>query len=516
MAFHQNSHILGDVYSGAGFIALLNELEEKIRPERCVVDGLNFWPVLRFEINYYRKTRKSERREAPIDFVVPPLKKRWKMWRARGVAVQPQVTIDAVQKARLEVLPRADVMFANSAGQYLHTISGYAIQPFTDGLQYLLPTNDTRHLTIVNKDPRRTGEDFLISPHVLPLEGIKLARHLKRPKHHVDAVAQQTVLKKVQKVNKILSIYAPDLVLDEGRCLQRVQSALMYTSYFDLVLEKVRPKVIFMGSFTGSHYICAAGKRRGIPVVDIQHGGMHAHHPIAANWHRVPRGGYELLPDVFWCWSQRTADLIAATLSPAHGTVVGGNPKTAFERAWFSSDQSEQPPVGRAQVLVALQYGGDKLIQPHILDAFRQTRNDIDWHFRMHPIGWGRKDEAVKTLGIDEADLVKSSRLPLQNQLMQMDLLLTNMSTIVHDACDIGLPAGVCADEGAAFFDDLLKSGAIRHLRDLDEICATIHDLDLSCQARQIRRDRASALGQAAAAEVKAGYDAILAQCGAR
>lgn len=164
--------------------------------------------------------------------------------------------------------------------------------------------------------------------------------------------------------------------------------------------------------------------------------------------------------------------------------------------------------------MVALQYGVDDLIKPHVLAAFEHTRDHVDWHFRLHPMGWERKDEALQVLGIDETVLVDSSRQPLQNQLPQMDLLLTNMSSIVREAVDIGVNAAVCTKQGAEFFDDLLQNGTVNHVVDEDAICACINNLDLSDATRSVVRNRADLAGKAAIAEVRACYDIVLKQCG--
>lgn len=510
---------LEDAHSGAAFIGLLNDIERQTGTARCVVHGLNIWPILRFEINY---NRKIGRPEAPIAFNERPWKAGLKIWRLRHWLAS-DVTVDAAQQAGFDALPQADVLFVNSAKQYLRTVPGHAIQPFTDGLRHLVApdaesaaSSQSRlsHITLVNEDPRQTDETFLITPHILPLNRLKALHRLRKPKNHRDFTAQWRILRWVRAVNRILAQRAPDLCLDEGRILQKVERVFKNIHYFDLVLNTVRPKVIFLTSFTGAYHICAAGKRCGIPVIDIQHGGMHAHHPLAANWQNVPRKGYELLPDIFWCWSQRTADLITASLPPTHRAIVAGNPKAALERALLKDTAPAEATPGRPQILVALQYGADDLVKPHVLDAYLRTRDEVDWHFRLHPMGWERKGEAIRILGIEADALVTASRMPLQNQLAKMDLLLTNMSTIVNDARDIGVPAAVCTDQGAAFFDDLLRSGAITHVGDVEEVLASIAGLDLSETTRAGRHARAIELGQAAIAEIRSGYETIVTQCG--
>ena len=249
--------------------------------------------------------------------------------------------------------------------------------------------------------------------------------------------------------------------------------------YWITLLEHVRPKIIFLTSYSGMPHVCAAAKHLGIRTIDIQHGGMHSNHPLVANWHKRPRAGYELLPDVFWCWDERSAHYINKEKWHPHRAVVGGNPKTALEYALHGETNvpRNQGQQRRPQVLVGLQYGSDPVSEPHVIRAHEATRDKIDWRFRLHPLGWSFLGEVAATFGISEGEIRRESETPLYHVLPEIDLILCNASTLIYEALDLGAAGAVWSHKGAAIFDDLVCSKQISVATDFDKLMKVLSTL---------------------------------------
>jgi hypothetical protein len=466
----------GTKLQGRAFIAFLNRLEAEIRPETCIYPDFNYWPVLRFAINYKRKMGRSfvarDLRE-----IGQPLGALGRFLKAPGHHLRAVLGLGSsggYPQGHFDALDPVDVLFVNRRTQYTRAWGGYVANPLTDGIRKLIGPVGPRCATYVDASPLEDGESYFVDTETLP-EVLK-TRPVRQiaPRDAREHRLRAQIIAKVSQVNALIAEEAPGLEINAFDVLQRIEVTSEYVDYWSHALDRLRPRVIFLSSFSGAHYICAAASKRGIPVVDVQHGGMNPYHPVAANWANVPDGGYELLPEIFWCWTERSASYIDFPGNTRHRAVVGGNPKAAVEGQYFDDPLPGRPRAsgdgGKPRILVALQYGAEDLMMPHVKQVYMETRDDFDWRFRLHPMGWSRKDEAVSVLGIDPARLEADSLQPLHRQLPTMDLLLTNASTIVFEAMEYGVPPAICSDMGASLYDALIEAGEVASVQTEDAV----------------------------------------------
>ncbi len=504
-----------DPRSGAKLITVLNTLEAELDPSSFSQGPFNFWPIIRFSINFTaKKGCKTVPNPAPQKWLKHQMKRA-----ARPLAnfknrhPKLHLRIKSRDKALL-ALPNADVLFFNRANRYVNTFSGNVAQPFSDGLRYLTNDQGLERYTVVEGDPRKGRRDFLVPSATLPRPPKSNTLSLLQPITRTEKQLRDNVIERTCAVNVLLKDLAPELKIDENFILNRIEREATKADYFGRFLDQICPKVVFITSYTGTPYVCAAAKTRGVTVVDIQHGSMHSHHPLSANWSHAPSGGFELLPDVFWCWNTRSAGYINKTMPINHHALVGGNPKAALERHLSVEDFAPRSTNERPQILVALQYGLEDLLRPHVLDAYRLTKNIADWHFRLHPMGWSQIGKAMELLGVSKDRLEAVSQVPLYQQLPAMDLLLTNHSTIVYEAVEVGLRAAVCTRHGAATFDDLLNSGSIAFANDTQTILEMIRDFDSLSVNRQTAQSKVTRSSEEVISEIRRGYQAVLERSG--
>ena len=72
-----------------------------------------------------------------------------------------------------------------------------------------------------------------------------------------------------------------------------------------------------------------AAKRNGIRTIDIQHGVQSENDFLFSSWTNIPTNGYELLPDIFWCWSnveKENIDKWTVNSDNLYSAFTGGNP----------------------------------------------------------------------------------------------------------------------------------------------------------------------------------------------
>ena len=480
---------------GAEFVALLNQLETAISPASCTFSYFNYWPIIRFAINYKRKYGKPYFDRAITELTAD-----------RVVALQDLVKPrtypqTSPHETGLAHLPKSEVVFLNRKSQYQRLATGKVSQPFIDGLRRIAAVEDTT-LSLVDADPRGEGEDFTSPTQILPKPKTAKIVRLLNPRNRFELQNRDQILKTVRTVNELIGIDGSGLELSEGDILYRIERTVRAMEFYGHVLDHVQPSIIFLSSYSGAHFVCAAARKRGIKVVDIQHGGMHRHHILASHWSNVPANGYELLPDIFWCWSQRSADYIQFPGTHAHRAIVGGNPKAGVEYMMEQATpttsalgSNDRQPAGEAgqndvkRVLVALNYGNDILVPDHVMTAFEKTRGKIIWSFRLHPVGWNRLEELLRALGIERMDVEAVSKAPLNSVLSKVDVVLTDASTIVHEAIEFGVVPGVWSRKGALIFDDLIADGSLQFVGDTAQV------MELIMHSSRQQRNAPSSLG---------------------
>ncbi|MEP0574922.1 MAG: hypothetical protein ABJ360_02690 [Roseobacter sp.] len=456
----------GGLPEGKEFIRFLNAVEGEIKPDTCAIAAFNYWPIIRFALNGKRAGKSLKGEGALPQVTALQLKK----LRAMNFLGLEHRATPSYPKSYFSHLEKADVLFLNRNTQYNNNLPGYSIQFFTDGLRHLA-SNGISCATMVNRDPRQAGEQFWVDTVILPKPKSGRGSKLLNPSGFPELAVRDRVVAKISEVNKVIKQLGIDHHVNERYILQRIDRTVELVHYFELLFRQVQPKVVYLSSFTGAYHVCVAAKRLGIKVVDIQHGGMHKNHPLAANWTHVPETGYELLPDVFWCWTERTAEYISSTFTDCHKAIVGGNTKAAFEKAVFEQSASKiTKSVEKPSVLVALQYGQSALVAPHVEAAYKATKEEANWRFRLHPRGIDRLEEAAKLLSISKEDILLASERPLHEIFPNTSCLLTNASTIVYEALDHGVRPAVWSDKGRAFFDDLLDTGDLGFVATVNDV----------------------------------------------
>lgn len=236
------------------------------------------------------------------------------------------------------------------------------------------------------------------------------------------------------------------------------------------VLKKTDPKIII--GIMPDQAICLAGKKAGIKVYDFQHGVIADEHPWYGKQFRIdtPRND---LPDGFLTWDDSSANVLRKW-APQKGinVKVYGNP-------WFQrflnakpDDQLVQQALANSKIfnnnkptiLVTLQWGLKSkgyYTDPHfngvmndaLENTIKHTYEHYNWLLRLHPIQL-RKTKAFegesaiqylteKFAHIDSVEWRICSELPLPVVLHQVDLHITDSSTVVIEAGWMGIRSGL-------------------------------------------------------------------------
>lgn len=252
---------------------------------------------------------------------------------------------------------------------------------------------------------------------------------------------------------------------DPVACAKRVAMLLRLARLFGRRIERLAPAVGLTFGWYGVEGMAfgLACARRGVPVVDVQHGLQGPLHPAYTRW-RLPPEGYELLPDLFWTWSEADAQRIAswAAASRRHRSVAVGNLLVdAVLRDPGLPDGEPLPAPASLEVLVALSAPAlPELVEAAIAASPREWR----WWVRVHPAQLATVPEVERRLAllVSEGRRVEvrlASEASLYTLLARTHVVLTEVSSAIVEAAHFGKRAVLCHPLGAEHFADRVAAG---------------------------------------------------------
>eukprot|EP00210_Caulerpa_lentillifera_P009526 g9084.t1 len=303
--------------------------------------------------------------------------------------------------------------------------------------------------------------------------------------------------------------------------------------FYRQLLERYSPKIVFFLNFDAHYALIHAAKELGIMAVDLQHGVQAGWAPIYNHWQYIPRGGYDLWPDIFWVWGEYDAEKLHSALGVP--TIVGGYPwldrqreliretppkiftKVTAKRLMLEQIAEEKLATAKrvleqmeakeltADTLVlekatAEETSADKWVlqqaaleevvrevkiglislqdQPNFPNLFQQiiekTSDRIVWVIRRHPKHKSISLTQLKGKAFFDSSLDKTSFLTL---IDEVDINLTECSTSVIDADYVGVPSVVVGRQGLENYEDFIEAGSVYHIETADDFMEQLDDI---------------------------------------
>jgi 2-polyprenyl-3-methyl-5-hydroxy-6-metoxy-1,4-benzoquinol methylase len=277
----------------------------------------------------------------------------------------------------------------------------------------------------------------------------------------------------VEKISKRID-------LNEFVFIEQVNLLKCYSQYFEKIFQVIKPKAVF---FVCYYYmipmaIIKACKKLGIVSVDMQHGKQGKYHGMYSYWTKIPSGGYELLPDYFWCWGSESKINIEESRPNTidyHLPIVGGNRWLATwldrKAGVFENDIAKDfytiLEKKEKKILVSLQPFDEEIPLPeHVIEAMRHSPIDWIWLLRLHPLR--RQDEdRIKALltqnGIQNFEIHHSTVSPLYSLLKIADHHITYYSSVCYEALVFGVPTTIVDPSGLVLYEDYIKKGIFNY-----------------------------------------------------
>lgn len=330
----------------------------------------------------------------------------------------------------------------------------------------------------------QTAPTHWIAPVVLRAKVLAtLLSGVRTSSRHQDCCSQ---------VNVALRELGRDSVRFQPRIMSAYAAAVgLISGWTQRLIEKRCFEYLFIVNYydIAGFAACLASARAGIVSVDVQHGVGGRWHPAYANWSRVPRAGYALLPKRFWAWTSEDVDIInewTVGPSPVHRGVLGGNPYLdAWRTGEISADAADLERLSelgaragdRPIVLVTLQpdLASGTAILP--LVKLLESHPAVAWWFRLHPTAAGDRSEVIsmlRDLCVQHWDIDLATRLPLPMLLARASVHLTHSSSAVLESEAMGVPSIIWSQYGAQLFEGALKRGTAMFATNADAFVALL------------------------------------------
>jgi hypothetical protein len=275
-------------------------------------------------------------------------------------------------------------------------------------------------------------------------------------------------------ISRKMEAYIPDLFFVR----LRTGYIRKLANYLKRIFVKMKPSMVLGSNYYGCVEMAAsfACRELGITSVDIQHGIQGDFHAAYGRWNKVPGEGYELLPDLFWNWSNEDKKTISkwnTDVKIHHQSIVGGNLLLDFFskkdndiiKEYDSKIQNIIKDIKKKiHILISLQTGRGFL--ELYRDALKESPQHFFWWIRFHPLMTNAERKkafdiikTIKTIKKKNVNIEEASNLPLYLILRKMDIHVTENSTIVREAEQFGVPSVITHPSGRSFFQKQIRSG---------------------------------------------------------
>ncbi|MFD2207948.1 hypothetical protein [Kiloniella antarctica] len=268
---------------------------------------------------------------------------------------------------------------------------------------------------------------------------------------------------------------------------------MTFANDFTIVLRKAKPKAIFIVCYESiiSMAMILAARRVGVPVIDVQHGKQGKYNVNYTHFTHLPKNGWDLLPNYFWCWGEQSAKNISRHMPASRTThfpyVIGylwvalwknGEPIKITEKHQVFIEELK---VIQKKILVTLQPLSDPL--PEILlRTMENSPPDWLWLIRMHPNMLldcnqviNRLDEVAK----GKFEVTISSEIPLYPLLKAVDHHVTAWSSVAYEALEFGVSTTIIDETGLDLYSNEIENQLFLYADTKQQLLNTIEQLTI-------------------------------------
>lgn len=412
-------------------VEILNRLEQKYPVDQWTIDDISIWPLVKIDLFFKWVSKYHPKENIPgakkkEDSITKKIMKRVRSF---------------IKLSRLLLQPEKKVMVLFSgANSHRVDLQGTFINRYFQPLIEYIKEEMSGQTVLIDYLPRDPTKNYRPESNLFFLDEYQYAARIitkiKGGNLKFNLPGYEEFLDEVND-----TLY-PDLNKTQYRnsIIKNINEIKANAFIYTIFLRKYTPGQV-MGLCYYSLPIYSmnyAAHRLGIPSIDMQHGGQGDLHPAYAGFEKVPSAGYNIMPNVFWCWDKTSAETIRAWADKQnfHRVKVGGNPWLKY------CDQFKKayPLPGKRIILYTMQFYE---LEDYLVEAIQNTPEDYAWWLRLHPRkldGLPRLIARLKENNIlDKVEFDKATHYPLPVILSKAHVHLSKYSGSVIEAAQMGV-----------------------------------------------------------------------------
>jgi hypothetical protein len=458
--------------------SIIPDLENHFPVEKIIYKGACVWSVIRTQL-FRDISRLRPKNIEPRSHILPKTShsEREENYRAAEISFR-----ETLEKCLGRLPESADVVFL-SQDSVRARIEERTYHVYFDPLKELLSEQGVSciHLDSEQREP----VESIFSGAVMVVDELAAARRLARAWRHLNVPRSPIFPKEFYELTALLQAESVPLDLDEYALFARLEELIHMQSFFEAVLERLRPRICFTDCYfaDAAMALIRACRNLGIRTADIQHGHVIFYDSICDTMPAYPRKEFETLPDYFWLWGRPTAEAVESQLPEGNRYVIGGHPWLMKWRATWDRAIGSEHRIRRLNeekiILVSLQPTEDQDIPATIAEAIERSPDSWRWLLRNHPMRLARTSAIMRAVAergwpVGKVEVERATSIPLFFLLKQADYHVTRNSSTAFEAEALGVTNIIYSEDGREFYADAIVRGYYLFAKSPDEMISMI------------------------------------------
>lgn len=449
----------------------LNQIEKEFPVKEWKLFGFHIWPVIRISLglrlflnNYVREENQlSSSQNSVVSDSCSSI------YSSLYNSIKDSSNNQSLNK-------NYDVIFLNVSSTRYYKLGEKWYNPFSDSFINYLERENINSLVLEYTDTK----DSKI-PRYRPSRYIGAGLNLMNLKVLIEKKFSKTDVTHLKDFDKFLSL----VELPADFFITKILRVSNYSAYFERLLKKSKPSLVIVEGFYSyiAMGLLLAASRQKLQSIDVQHGVQSENDFLFSNWTGIPVKGYQLLPEIFWCWTKFEKENIDNWTTKTNGnysSFIGGNPvleltdndvQINFYRKQIRSiTNSNKKPVN-----ILYTHQASYEISELLFKLINSAPDNWNWFIRFHPQYPQAQGEVLAKLAKYNLKNIITENLtgyPLPLLLEEMDLHVTEFSSSVIEAEMLGIPSILLSRAGADLFGNQISAGTAKFVSTSEDFFA--------------------------------------------
>ena len=447
---------------------IVNIIEKELNVEEWKFEKVYIWPLYRFYIHTKIRASKASFKNVAI----PKLK------RIVVSLFSIKVVLNTIIK--LSKVSNIDVIFLSNSSFKRFKKNDKWVDPYVHPVaKKLSDVNLTYQIIETDLIKNRKGKsliptiniDDLINFIYFFVAPIFLIRSVLIYKFKNNFSFSKKVNEKLTKNNILLEI-PKDMFF-----IKQLSNLKAKAFIFKIILKRINPGfgvITGYGSQEGLSF-CLACHDLNIKSIELQHGGISEEMPRYGKWKKVPTDGYEVLPNIFWCWNEYDYKFLTkwTEKSKKHNVKMNGNffirdYKNYLDNKANLMNKELSKKVNHFEKFILFALQAEEWQPEWLIEEILNQNSNILWGFRFHPSYYDenrefnlKKQFQQKGLTNYDFDIVNDPSMNILNCIDLSDSVMSAFSSSLLESVMLKKHTGIIHKEGLEHYKNYVDEQKI-------------------------------------------------------